>query len=105
MLAMLIGCGTGNTPQPQPKAERSIYHWKTTFNPTVWELQFLHDHHISRIYLHLFDVIAARRIGHRLIVTERCKDVFIIAPRLLNGSFDKTVVIILHFHVSFQILY
>lgn len=57
MLAMLIGCGTGNTPQPQPMAERSIYHWKTTFNPTAWELQFLHDHHISRIYLHLFDVV------------------------------------------------
>ncbi len=57
MLAMLIGCGTGNTPQTQPKAERSIYHWKTTFNPTAWELQFLQDHHISRIYLHLFDVV------------------------------------------------
>ena len=57
LFALFISCSTGNAPQPQSQTERAIYHWKTTFNPTQWELQFLEDHHIDRIYLHLFDVV------------------------------------------------
>ena len=57
LFALFVSCSTGNAPQPQPQTERAIYHWKTTFNPTQWELQFLEDHHIDRIYLHLFDVV------------------------------------------------
>ena len=55
LCAVLVGCGTATTPKPQ--SERAIYHWKTTFNPTQWEQQFLTDHGIDRIYLHLFDVV------------------------------------------------
>ena len=56
ILFAIIGCNnpSGNTPS---NPERAIYHWKTTFNPTPWELQFLKDHHITRLYLHLFDVV------------------------------------------------
>ena len=57
VFALLVSCGTGNDPQSNTQPERAIYHWKTTFNPTQWELQFLKDHHITRIYLHLFDVV------------------------------------------------
>jgi len=35
---------------------RAIYHWKTTYNPTQYELQWLRDHHVTRLYLRLFDV-------------------------------------------------
>ena len=56
ILFAIIGCSTpvGNN---SSNTERAIYHWKTTFNPTPWELQFLKDHHITRLYLHLFDVV------------------------------------------------
>lgn len=37
--------------------QRAIYYWRTNYNPTAWEQQFLHDHHIERLYLRLFDVV------------------------------------------------
>ena len=56
LLLSIIGCNNpGSNTSSNP--ERAIYHWKTTFNPTPWELQFLKDHHITRLYLHLFDVV------------------------------------------------
>ncbi len=56
LLLSIIGCNTPGSNTPS-HPERAIYHWKTTFNPTPWELQFLNDHHITRLYLHLFDVV------------------------------------------------
>ena len=34
----------------------SIYHWKTTFNPTESEWAFIREHDIKRLYLRFFDV-------------------------------------------------
>ena len=55
LVLLAAGCrkdkGVG-TSQPS----RAIYHWKTTYNPTPWEQEFLKEHKIGRIYLHLFDV-------------------------------------------------
>lgn len=34
----------------------SIYHWKTTFNLTPTEIEFLKEHNIGRIYVKMFDV-------------------------------------------------
>lgn len=51
----LTGCGTTATDQDTPPV-RGIYHWKTTYNPTPWELQFLKEHNIQRLYIRLFDV-------------------------------------------------
>ncbi len=48
----LVGCAGGSD-----DVTRGIYHWKTTFNPTQYELQWLKDHHVQRLYLHLFDVV------------------------------------------------
>ena len=58
MLFALFGCNAGSGPSTEPTStQRAIYHWKTTFNPTASELQFIEDHGISRLYLHLFDVV------------------------------------------------
>lgn len=34
----------------------AIYYWKTVFNPNDSEKQFLNKHHVTRLYLKLFDV-------------------------------------------------
>lgn len=49
---ILASCSGGDEPV------RAIYHWKTTFNPTQYELQWLRDHRVQRLYLRLFDVDA-----------------------------------------------
>lgn len=46
----LASCSGGDEPI------RAIYHWKTTYNPTQYELQWLRDHRVQRLYLRLFDV-------------------------------------------------
>lgn len=49
---LLAGCG-----RTVPKGEvRAVYHWKTTFNPTQYEWQWMKDHHVTRLYLRVFDV-------------------------------------------------
>ena len=47
-----------------PPAHRGIYHWKTRYNPSPWELQWLHDHKIDKLYIKLFDVEPGSRAGH-----------------------------------------
>lgn len=39
------------------KSTNSIYYWRTTFNPSNEELEFLKKHDIRRMYLRLFDVV------------------------------------------------
>lgn len=41
---------------PAHEAKNSIYHWKTTYNPTAHELQFLKEHQVGRMYMKFFDV-------------------------------------------------
>lgn len=48
---LLAGCSRGSL-----EPVRAIYHWKTTYNPTDYELRWLRDHHVQRLYLRLFDV-------------------------------------------------
>ncbi len=48
----MASCSGGDEPV------RAIYHWKTTFNPTPYEQQWLRDHRVQRLYLRLFDVDA-----------------------------------------------
>ena len=49
-LLLMVACSQEKEPV------RAIYHWKTTYNPTQYELDWLRDHHVTRLYLHLFDV-------------------------------------------------
>lgn len=70
---LLVGCGTagshGGTVQSAadtlspadstpfvPRPANAIYHWKTVFDPTAEEREFLHNHHIERLYIRFFDV-------------------------------------------------
>ena len=34
----------------------AVYHWKTVFNPTIYEKEFMKKHDIRRLYLKFFDV-------------------------------------------------
>lgn len=43
--------------QPSVVAHRGVYHWKTTYNPSEWEKQWMKDHHVDRLYVKLFDVV------------------------------------------------
>ena len=54
LCAVLVGCGTDTTPKSQ--SERAIYHWKTTFDPTEKEWDFLKTNDIQRMYVRFFDV-------------------------------------------------
>lgn len=46
----LYGC------QKKQEINRSIYYWKTTFDPSNEEIQFLNQHQINTLYLRFFDV-------------------------------------------------
>ncbi len=37
--------------------ERGIYHWKTVYNPTQYELDFLKEHRVKNLYVKMFDVV------------------------------------------------
>lgn len=72
LVAILLGgCGNHQIPPQQqydtidstvikrivPHREyNSIYHWKTTFDPTESEWAFLRKHEVKRLYLRFFDV-------------------------------------------------
>lgn len=55
ILMTAISCGQHNDNRPAP-AHRGVYHWKTTYDPTAWELQWMNEHQIDRLYIKLFDV-------------------------------------------------
>lgn len=57
LVLLAAGCRKDNR-VGEALTPRAIYHWKTTYNPTPWEQEFLKEHKIGRIYLHLFDVDA-----------------------------------------------
>lgn len=44
------------TPTEKHVPANGIYYWRTTFRPTADERTFVREHHIGRIYLHMYDV-------------------------------------------------
>ena len=52
LAALLAACSGGE----EGGTVRAVYHWKTTYNPTQYELQWLRDHRVTRLYLRVFDV-------------------------------------------------
>ena len=46
----------GGTAEPLHHPANAIYHWKTVYNPTPYEKDFLKKHQIKRLYLKFFDV-------------------------------------------------
>ncbi len=53
LAALLTAC---SSPDKPGSTVRAIYHWKTAYNPTQYELQWLRDHRVTRLYLRVFDV-------------------------------------------------
>lgn len=53
VMAMLVaGCSAGSH-----STDRGIYFWKTTFDPNDYELNFLQEHRINKLYVRMFDVV------------------------------------------------
>ena len=63
-LTMAACGGGGNEPQTDVCAHRGIYHWKTTYNPTAWEQNWMQEHDIERLYVKLFEVDAGSKHGY-----------------------------------------
>lgn len=60
LLSFLTAC---QQPVPEiPEAANAIYYWRSELRLSQEERDFLHDHDITKVYLHLFDVV--RRNGH-----------------------------------------
>ena len=59
---LLTACGDKTKPQT-PSAHRGVYHWKTTYDPTDWEKQWMKDHKVDRLYIKLFDVEVGEKAG------------------------------------------
>ncbi len=55
-LLLLVPLATACKPVKPGNTVRAVYHWKTTYNPTQYELQWLCDHQVTRLYLRVFDV-------------------------------------------------
>ena len=53
------GCTGGCAP-----AKRGVYHWKTTYNPTAWERQWMREHRVDKLYIKLFDVKPGSEEGY-----------------------------------------
>jgi len=60
---LLFVCSCGHHDN-QHHAHRGVYHWKTTYNPTNWEKQWMKDHKVDRLYIKLFDVDAGYKNGY-----------------------------------------
>lgn len=56
-ILLLTSCNVGT----RTPVQRGIYHWKTTYNPTNWEKQWMKDHEVGRLYIKLFDVDAGQK--------------------------------------------
>lgn len=60
-LLLLCSCKSQDgTPAPN---HRGVYHWKTIYNPTQWEKQWIEEHRIDRLYIRLFDIEAGEKAG------------------------------------------
>jgi uncharacterized protein involved in tolerance to divalent cations len=61
VLASFLGCRKSVPPV------RSMYYWKTVFQPTEWETDFIKNNHIGRLYVKYLD-IGWDEEGHRPLV-------------------------------------
>lgn len=74
IVCMVSSCGggrnSGEENKESPKAAcipalsqcNSVYHWKTVFDLTEEECNFLHTHNVARIYLRMFDIEAEQNL-------------------------------------------
>lgn len=53
---LLVACNSGEQ-QFVHEPMRSVYHWRTTYDPDSTELSFMKSHGVGRLYIHYFDVV------------------------------------------------
>ena len=53
-------CGLSSS---RTATHRGVYHWKTTYDPTEWERQWMKQHRVDRLYVKLFEVDAGSKHG------------------------------------------
>lgn len=56
LLLLLFSCTAKEKKPGRTESERGIYHWKTIYNPTPSELDFMAKHRVKKLYLKMFDV-------------------------------------------------
>ena len=64
LLVGLLLWAACSRPVEQAARHRGVYHWKTSYNPTDWELQWMERHRVDRLYVKLFEVDAGRKHGY-----------------------------------------
>ena len=68
VIVILALCSCGHKENLKTKvvapAHRGIYHWKTTYDPTEWELRWMEEHRIDRLYVKFFDVAPGAENGY-----------------------------------------
>ena len=63
MVSLLLWAACSR-PVEQAARHRGVYHWKTTYNPTEWEQQWMERHRVDRLYVKLFEVDAGSKHGY-----------------------------------------
>lgn len=61
ILCLCPSCGKKNDHSPADLRANGIYYWRTTFDVSEAEQQFLIDNNVKRLYLRLFDVDMSKR--------------------------------------------
>ena len=56
MLAIVMLAGCGESSPKRNGGKNGMYHWKTTFDPTPYEREFLKKHDVERLFIKFFDV-------------------------------------------------
>ena len=85
--ALLPACGPAAAPDREPGESRpgdsaparAVYYWKTVYALTDFDIRFLNEHRISKIYLRFFDVALERNWN-----TDKIEAVPIATARLGN---------------------
>jgi len=62
MLAAVAATSCGRNEQ-EALGHRGVYHWKTTYDPSEWEKEWMAEHKVDRLYVKLFDVEAGQKAG------------------------------------------
>lgn len=62
LIIALYGCQQKPEQQHPVPNGNAIYHWKSTFNPTADDIEFLRKHNIRRIYMKMFDVAVEKDV-------------------------------------------
>ena len=56
IVASICGCANKNLGSDSSSGTRGVYHWKTTFDLSDDDCEFIRDHSVDQLYMRMFDV-------------------------------------------------